>query len=98
MTPLRIKNIEREGDVEDGHDGPTINGIALVLAWAGMVISLVLSFGAGTTYFNPDDELRNVFGDGTIRYLGIIQLLLNIFLFWFYFLLRYIFITTKLKV
>ena len=81
---MRITNSERNGGEAEG---PTINGIALFLAWAGMVISLVLSFGAGTTYFNPDDELTHVFGSST-RYLAFTQFLLNILLFRYYFLLR----------
>ena len=81
----------RGGEGGDSGEGPTINGIALFLAWTGMVISLVLSFGAGTTFFNPDAELTSVLGSST-RYLAFTQFLLNILLFRYYFLLRYAFI------
>merc|ERR1712183_862668 len=94
LAAMRIQNMEKNAEAEEaeaeGEGGPTINGIALFLAWAGMAISVVLSFGAGTTYFNPDDdEVTNVFGSSTsTRFLAFTQLLLNILLFRYYFLLR----------
>jgi len=96
LATMRIQNMEKNAEAEEaeaeGEGGPTINGIALFLAWAGMAISVVLSFGAGTTYFNPDDdEVTNVFGSSTsTRFLAFTQLLLNILLFRYYFLLRYV--------
>ena len=84
LAAMKIQNRERDG--EGGEGGPTINGLALFLAWTGMVISLVLSFGAATTYFNPD-EVFNLFGSCT-RFLAVTQFILSVLLFRFYFLLR----------
>merc|ERR1712183_786448 len=92
LAAMRIQNMEKNAEAAEaeGEGGPTINGIALFLAWAGMAISVVLSFGAWTTYFIPDDdEVTNVFGSSTsTRFLAFTQLLLNILLFRYYFLLR----------
>merc|ERR1712183_326575 len=92
LAAMRIQNMEKNAEAAEaeGEGGPTINGIALFLAWAGMAISVVLSFGAWTTYFIPDDdEVTNVFGSSTsTRFLVFTQLLLNILLFRYYFLLR----------
>merc|ERR1712241_569795 len=61
--------------------------MALFLAWTGMVISFLLCFGAGTTFFNPHQELINVDGSVT-RMLTASFFILNILFFRFYFLLR----------
>jgi len=64
-----------------------VNGMALFLAWTGMVVSILLCFGALTTFLNPDEVLINENVSGT-RLMAATLLLLNILFFRFNFLLR----------